>query len=201
MPTNTPLIALDDGHGMTTAGKRSPASLGTVMRENEFNKAVCSYLFTALTRCGVTPMFTAPEDGDVAIPTRVKRARAAGVKLLISIHANAGGGTGLETFYAQGSAKGERLARLVQSETLAATGMRNHAGKGAPGYKPDTMSAVKKLGILRGPAAAGIAACLWEGGYMDTPADLAKLKDDAYRRTCAEAIARAVCLYLGTAYV
>ena len=37
-------IAIDDGHGMETAGKRTPAfSDGSVMRENEFNRAVVSY--------------------------------------------------------------------------------------------------------------------------------------------------------------
>ena len=36
------LIAIDDGHGMTTAGKRTPLFPGTkrFMHENEFNRAV-----------------------------------------------------------------------------------------------------------------------------------------------------------------
>ena len=35
------LIAVDAGHGMNTAGKRTPMfSDGTIMKENEFNKGV-----------------------------------------------------------------------------------------------------------------------------------------------------------------
>ena len=46
-------IAIDDGHGMETAGKRTPAfSDGSVMRENEFNRAVVAYLHDELIRHG-----------------------------------------------------------------------------------------------------------------------------------------------------
>ncbi len=46
-------IALDDGHGMETAGKRTPKfNDGTFMRENEFNRAVVNYLNVELKRCG-----------------------------------------------------------------------------------------------------------------------------------------------------
>ena len=41
------LIALDDGHGMETAGKRTPsiAELNNrVIKENEFNRSVVAYL-------------------------------------------------------------------------------------------------------------------------------------------------------------
>lgn len=39
------IIALDDGHGMETSGKRTPVLPdGSVMLENEFNGAVVKYL-------------------------------------------------------------------------------------------------------------------------------------------------------------
>ena len=39
------LIAVDAGHGMNTAGKRTPMfSDGTIMKENEFNRATADYL-------------------------------------------------------------------------------------------------------------------------------------------------------------
>jgi N-acetylmuramoyl-L-alanine amidase len=180
-----PLVAIDDGHGPETPGKRAPDGS---LRENSFNDAVAHAFAEELTALGLTWMFVAPESADVSLMKRAARAVKAGVKVMVSIHANAGGGHGIETFYRDGDAGGQRLARLIQEETTAATGMPNH---GFPGYYPDTRSAVKRLGILREPARHGIAAALWEGGYMDS-ADLAKLKDAAYRRTCAKALAVAV---------
>ena len=42
------LIAIDAGHGMDTAGKRTPAfEDGTIMKENEFNEATAWYLSEA----------------------------------------------------------------------------------------------------------------------------------------------------------
>ena len=58
---NKYLIALDDGHGMNTPGKRTPPltkdlyidgklvrKKGEVIKENEFNRAVVKYLAEAL---------------------------------------------------------------------------------------------------------------------------------------------------------
>ena len=71
-------IAIDDGHGMETAGKRTPAfSDGSVMRENEFNRAVVSYLHDELIRNGFSVVLTAPEDTDISLATRVQRANDA----------------------------------------------------------------------------------------------------------------------------
>jgi len=190
MPTKPkPLVAIDDGHGAETPGKRAPDGS---LRENTFNDAVAHALAEELNALGIPWMFCAPESTDVSLRKRTDRAIAAGVRVLVSIHANAGGGRGLETFYRVGDGPGERLARLIQEETTAATGMPNH---GTPGYYPDTRSAVGSLHMLREPARHGIAAALWEGGYMDS-ADLAKLKDPTYRRTCAQALAVAVYRYI-----
>ena len=43
-------VAVDDGHGMKTAGKRTPLFPdGSYMPENAYNRAVASYLMDA--RC------------------------------------------------------------------------------------------------------------------------------------------------------
>lgn len=42
-------VAVDDGHGMKTAGKRTPLFPdGSYMPENAYNRAVASYLMDAL---------------------------------------------------------------------------------------------------------------------------------------------------------
>ena len=79
-------IALDDGHGMNTAGKRTPPltsdlyidntlvrKKGEVIKENEFNRAVVNYLKEALIRCGFEVLLVAPTDEDTSLQARVKK--------------------------------------------------------------------------------------------------------------------------------
>ena len=99
------LIALDDGHGMETPGKRTPPltkdlyingklirKKGQVIKENEFNKAVVNYLEKALKRCGFDVLLVAAGDSDVSLKTRVSRANKANADDYISKHYNAVGG-------------------------------------------------------------------------------------------------------------
>ncbi len=59
------LIAVDAGHGMDTAGKRTPTFPdGTIMKENEFNRATAKFLVEALERNGFKTLLTAPEITD-----------------------------------------------------------------------------------------------------------------------------------------
>lgn len=85
-------VAVDDGHGMKTAGKRTPLFPdGSYMPENAYNRAVASYLMDALKRCGFRVLAVAPGDEDTSLQTRVKRANDAKADAYISIHANAFG--------------------------------------------------------------------------------------------------------------
>jgi len=181
------LIALDPGHGIGTPGKRSPAGLGTpVLREYQFNRQVAAHVEELLDACGITHLRTAPTDADTSSTARLRA--AAGCKLFVSIHANAGGGTGIETFYSPGNANSERLARLIQREVIAETAMRDRGIK------------TQNLWVTRETPKRGLTACLIELGFMDFSADLAQLREDSYRRRCAVGIARGICLYLGVKF-
>ena len=100
----TPIIAIDDGHGNNTAGKRTPAFPdGSIMKENEFNAAVAEVLKRELVRCGFQVLMVAPEAQDIPVQTRAKRANDGQADCYISIHANAYGSdwneaNGLETW-------------------------------------------------------------------------------------------------------
>ena len=61
------LIAIDAGHGMDTAGKRTPAfEDDTNMKENEINEATAWYLSEALKRNGFATILVAPEKNDTS---------------------------------------------------------------------------------------------------------------------------------------
>lgn len=186
-------IAIDDGHGMETAGKRTPAfSDGSVMRENEFNRAVVSYLHDELIRNGFSVVLTAPEDTDISLATRVQRANDAHADYFISVHANAFGNgwndaNGVESFvHALNDAKTTGLARCVQHELVRETGLRDRGVKENP-----TLYVLRKTTM---------PAVLCECGFMTNEREAQLLKSDAYRKKCAVAICRGICSYTGKVY-
>ena len=186
-------IAIDDGHGMETAGKRTPAfSDGSVMRENEFNRAVVAYLHDELIRNGFSVVLTAPEDCDTSLSTRVERANDAHADYFVSVHANAFGNgwndaNGVESFvYAQNDAKTTGLARCIQLELIQATGLRDRGVKENPA-----------LYVLRKTT---MPAVLCECGFMTNAAEAKLLKSDAYRKKCATSICKGICAFVGKVY-
>lgn len=76
------LIAVDSGHGMQTAGKRTPAipeawfnkKKGDIIHEKEFNKPAAEYLITALKRCGFDTINVSPGTADVSLKDRYTKA-------------------------------------------------------------------------------------------------------------------------------
>lgn len=186
-------IAIDDGHGMETAGKRTPAfSDGSVMRENEFNRAVVAYLHDELIRNGFSVVLTAPEDTDTSLATRVQRANQAHADYFISVHANAFGNewnsaNGMESFvYDLSDKKTTALAKCVQHELIKATGLRDRG--------------VKENGELYVLRKTTMPAVLVECGFMTNPQEAALLKSDGYRRKCAVAICKGICAFAGKVY-
>lgn len=186
-------IAIDDGHGMETAGKRTPAfSDGSVMRENEFNRAVVAYLHDELIRNGFSVVLTSPEDTDTAYATRVQRANEAHADYFVSVHANAFGSgwndaNGVESFvYALHDAKTTGLARCIQHELIQATGLRDRGVKENP-----TLYVLRKTTM---------PAVLCECGFMTNATEAKLLKSDAYRKKCATSICKGICAFAGKVY-
>lgn len=187
-------IALDDGHGMNTAGKRTPTlSNGTIMRENEFNSAVVNYLEEELKRCGFDTVLVAPEIDDVALSTRVNRANNAAANIYVSIHANAFDGSfagsnpeGVEVFYYKNSLQGKRLAEDILKQLIQGTQQVNR------GIKTDTFYVLKNTKM---------PAILVEAGFMDNPRESNLLISDSFRREVAREVAIGICNYFKVTYI
>lgn len=111
---------LDAGHGglirgrYQTKGKRSPNWRFGTLYEGAFNRWVVNLLMRELDYAGVPYYHISPELRDVKLSTRVSRANAIadldGDAYLLSIHANAGGGTGLEGFTYYGQTRSDEIA-------------------------------------------------------------------------------------------
>ena len=96
------------------------------------------------------------------------------VDLDISIHLNAGGGTGAEVFYYTGSAAGKTKAAAISQKVAAALGIRNRGAKSSSG-----------LYVLKNTKATAI---LVECCFVDSKTDQGKWNVDK----CAAAIVEAI---------
>ena len=100
-------ILIDNGHGRATAGKRSPVwPDGKQLFEYEFNRDIARRVHEALTARGADSVPVVPEIDDIPLAERTRRVNEIAAQvgpencLLVSIHANAGGGTGWEAWNA-----------------------------------------------------------------------------------------------------
>ncbi len=186
------IVALDDGHGIETLGKRTPLfDDGSFMKENEFNEAVMFYLKKYLTLQGLGVMYVAPEKTDTPLSTRIKRANDAGASIYISIHANAYGSNwneanGFETYVYDIDDKNTiYLAQCVHGACISDTGLRNR------GIKEDGFYVLIN---------SAMPAILLECGFMTNKVEAELLRSDSYRKTVANAITKGVCRYFGITY-
>lgn len=189
------LIALDDGHGMETAGKRTPeipGLSGRVIHENEFNRAAVGFLDEALRRCGFETVLVAPGDEDIPLADRVATANNNGADAYVSIHYNAYDSSfeganpeGLEIFHYPGSEEGQRLAECIHAHLIGGTAQVDRGVKAADFY------------VLR---KTGMVAVLSENGFMDNEREALLMIDEAFQREVAEEHARGICGYFGVAY-
>ena len=151
-------IFLDPGHG----GKDSGAC-GHGMKESDIVLEVAQILSQILKPVNIDVKLSRSTDTYVDINDRYKAANAWGADYFISIHANAGKGTGVETFVYQDlserSRKGMVLAEAVTNIFAQTMGLKNR------GVKRDDQSNAGSLGVLR---YTHMPAILVELAFIDT---------------------------------
>lgn len=165
-------IAIDAGHGINTAGKRTPAG----EREWTFNNKVVLAIIAELQKYDNVQILRLDDptgQRDVPLTERTNKANSWGADVVISIHFNASTGrwgnhTGTETYTynrtKSTNAKSVEIARVVQAAMLKAWGLRDR------GLKTANFHMVREP---NGPAV------LTEGGFMDSNIDIKVMRDDA----------------------
>lgn len=121
---------LDNGHGgviggeYQTAGKRSPNWEKGVLYEGMFNRWVVNRLVEKLDRAQIPYYKVSEESRDISLEERVERVnkiiRDVPNGMLLSVHANAGGGTGMEFFTTQGVTTSDVICGEFIKEAVAA---------------------------------------------------------------------------------
>ena len=117
-----PIVILDNGHGKETAGKRSPVwSDGSQLFEWEFNRDIVRRISEKLEADGIPYRILVPEETDISLTERARRANEIakennGKAYVLSIHANAGGGTGWEVYTSPGQTPSDAIATVFFEE-------------------------------------------------------------------------------------
>ena len=179
------LIAVDAGHRLHTAGKRTPDG----EREWTFNNKVVIALIDELHRLGLRTVRLDDPSGqrDVPLGERTRKANNAKADVLVSVHHNAltgrwGTHTGTEIYSYPGSKKSKELADKLQPKLAETYGLRNRGAKTA------------NFHMLR---ESKMPAILTEGGYMDSRIDIVKMRDEEVLKQAGITIARNVAEWLG----
>lgn len=194
-----PLIVIDPGHGGNQPVGNPPSSpnnaigpSGTLEKDIVLDIGLkCRDL---LRRQGVTVVLTRDTDENVGLYTRANIARDSRADAFVSIHLNGNSNPsiqGTETYVYNGTQTNSdsyRLATLVQTQCLAATGLTNRGVK---------VATAGDLGMLN-PSQhyLGTAACLVELSFLTDPIEESRLSQENYKLSLAEAVAVAVFDYV-----
>ena len=169
------LVVLDPGHG-----GRDPGAVGNGLLEKEITLMVARKVAKRLGFYDVTVRLTRDDDTYLSADARVNFANNLGADYFLSIHVNAGSGTGFESFVYNGP--------LAPSTSSIRTIIHNNIA-----------AFLKNYGVVdRGKKAANFAvlretnmpAALLEILFIDTAKDAALLKDDEFIKGLCDGITR-----------
>lgn len=182
-------IAIDPGHGPGDRGDAGPA--GTVEFEATF--AMATALARELRARGASPFLLRTDATDPSPAERARFANEGGAEILIALHLNAHddpAAEGASTFYygREGwfSQAGQRLAESIQHELTDRLGLK------------DLRTHPKSLPLLRETRMPAVHV---EPCFITNAAEEARLRDPAFRRRMATAVADAVERFLGGSVV
>lgn len=182
---------LDAGHGKDTSGKRSPKwKDGQQLLEYEFNRNIVDRIAELLRKEGIKYHILVPEIIDISLAERCRRANRlhrqySKQTFLVSVHGNAGGGTGWEVWTSVGQTKADALATIFYEEVkreFEEQRMRTDFYDG----DPDKESQFYILKHTEAPA------LLTENFFMDTESDCRLMMSEEGRQRIAKAHAEAI---------
>ena len=190
-------VLIDNGHGRETPGKKSPDGK---LQEYAWAREIAKRVVNALCDKGVDARLLTPEDTDIRLGERVKRANAvcdkmgAGNVMLVSIHVNAAGDSkqwktarGFLSFISPNAGGGSKhLARLLY-EAAEQRGLKGNRWVTKEKYS------VKSLAICRDTQCPAV---LTENLFMDNKEDCAYLLTEKGKATIVEAHIEAILKYI-----
>jgi N-acetylmuramoyl-L-alanine amidase len=156
-------IFIDPGHG-----GNDPGATANGLFEKDLTLSIALKLKAELLKYeNVQVKLSRENDTYLTLSERAKMANDWGADIFISIHINAGGGIGFESYIYNGSVSSSTIAyqNIIHEEIVKATGW-NDRGKKRANYA-----------VLR---ETKMPAILTENGFIDNTTDANKLKNDSY---------------------
>ncbi len=192
-------IFIDNGHGLMTAGKRSPDGQ---FREPFYNREIARRVVSDLKDRGLDAELLVPEDDDISLAERVRRVNAACFLLgkqnviLVSIHVNAAGNgskwlnaTGWSVYTCKGQTASDNLA-----ECLCQAAIKNFPGRRIRTDMSDgDMDWEEGFYILRKSLCSAV---LTENFFMDNHSDLEYLQSRAGKQAVVDTHVEGIIEYL-----
>lgn len=189
------IVAIDAGHGITTAGKRIPTVLrkyayggesvrDIMYREHYLNDRIAQEVRKKLRRkTAIDSIATYDEDNhsDVSLKRRCEYSNSVNTSIFISIHHNAGinGGNGggiMVYYYPTGYIK-RKQANTLYNNLVENTGLR--------GNRISPVVGSTNLYVLKHTKAP---AFLIECGFMDAPNDIPTITSNLFVTQASDAI-------------
>ena len=171
------IIVIDPGHGYGATTSDNPdgrtaieieTSLEVGLRTRTLIQNSCTWTVQMTRTTNLNSWISVTQRGQMANNWNADR--------LLSIHCNAGGGTGTETFYCTqddtNTPPDVAFAQKIQADMVAGGSWNNRR------CVEDNSFLAYHLGVLRYSAATG---CLNEIGFVDSAADSAKLTSSTWR--------------------
>src|SRR5699024_5328625 len=157
-------IYLDPGHGGTDGGA---SANGLVEKNVTLSIALKTRDILNRDYEGHSIRMSRTTDKAVSLTQRTNDANSWGADYFVSIHINAGGGTGYEDYIYNGSVSGSTVTYRdkLHAEVMKQVDFRNR------GKKRNNFHVLRE---------SRMPAVLTENGFIDTVADANKLKSDAY---------------------
>lgn len=190
------VVILDNGHGVNTPGKCSPDK---TLLEYKWAREIVDKLMIEFTKLGIRSVKLVPEDIDISLRERVRRANKIykdnnKQAILISIHCNAAGAddkwhnaSGWSVFVAQNaSSNSKRLAKNLyqQAEERGLKGNRS---------VPKEKYWVQSLAMCRD---TNCPAVLTENMFQDNKGDVALLLSEDGKKKIIDSHVQGVLAYL-----
>lgn len=185
-----PTICIDPGHNSCGA---DVGAEGNGLREQALTLDIALHLKPLLEYNGFDVVMT--RDGDFvqgphqtlsqSLQSRCDAANKASADLFLSIHVNAGGGTGTEV-YALPGGQAEKLAGVLLSYLTQECAWANR------GVKTN-----KRFYVL---VNTDMPALLSENGFIDSLTDAQQLRNPSFRKGLARAHAKGICDFYGVEY-
>ncbi|MEG2380346.1 MAG: N-acetylmuramoyl-L-alanine amidase [Oscillospiraceae bacterium] len=187
---NGRLVVIDPGHNYSTV---DTGAVGNGLREQDISFQIAErvkYFLNQngfrviMTRNALTDNVDTNSTGD-SLRKRVAIANDANADFFVSIHCNAGGGTGTETYYYTNSQTGLNAAQRMQRRLIEGVGLTDR------GVKSAGFAVIKNTNMT---------ALLVETAFIDAAADAAVLGSDAGQEAFAIAIAKGICDNFGVEF-